>query len=81
MAATLYGQTDAEQRFESAKKCRDIVQEIVKFGVSQEQLARLIYLLALELEDVEAMRSISSTARKLYDPLDEATTEQRCLTR
>jgi hypothetical protein len=41
------------------KECRDIVMEIKKFGVSQRQLLYLIYLLSLELEDVETMRSLA----------------------
>ena len=76
MPATLYGQTGTEQRFDSAKKCRDIVHEIVKFGVTQEQIARLICLLSLELENNEAMRSISAIAKQLCDPLDSDVPEQ-----
>jgi hypothetical protein len=40
------------------KDCRDIVLEIRKFGVSQRQLLYIIYLLSLELEDNDIMRSI-----------------------
>lgn len=43
------------------KECRDIVLEIKKFGVSQRQLLYLIYLLSLELEDVQIMRSLVRT--------------------
>lgn len=39
--------------------CRDIVREIKKFGVSQRQLLYLIQLLALELENVAAMKAIA----------------------
>jgi hypothetical protein len=37
---------------------REIVQEIMNFGVSQSQILQIINLLALELEDNNMMRSI-----------------------
>jgi len=37
---------------------REIVQEILKFGVSQYQIQKVIKLLALELEDNKIMKSI-----------------------
>ena len=37
---------------------REIVQEIMNYGVSQKQILDIIYLLALELEDNNLMRSI-----------------------
>ena len=40
-------------------KCRQIVREILDFGVSQEQIKVLINLLALELEDRELMLKIN----------------------
>lgn len=40
------------------KECREIVLEVKKFGVSQRQMLYLIYLLALELEDIGAMKAI-----------------------
>lgn len=40
-------------------ECREIIKEIKKFGVSQRQILYLIYLLSLELENVEVMRSLA----------------------
>lgn len=37
---------------------REIVQEIMNFGVNQSQILQIINLLALELEDNNMMRSI-----------------------
>ena len=37
---------------------REIVQEILKFGVSQYQIQKVIKLLALELEDNKIMKKI-----------------------
>ena len=40
-------------------KCRQIVGEILDFGVSQDQVKHIINLLALELEDRELMLKIN----------------------
>tara|TARA_A100001015_G_C14695355_1_gene596078 strand:+ start:538 stop:747 length:210 start_codon:yes stop_codon:yes gene_type:complete len=44
---------------ESAK-CRQIVNEIMNFGVSQTQIVTLISLLAMELEDREKMLAVKN---------------------
>ncbi len=41
-------------------KCRQIVTEILDFGVSQEQIKTIISLLAMELEDRELMLRINN---------------------
>ena len=43
---------------ESIKKCRSITNEILNFGVSQNEIKKLIELLSLELEDTNIMKSI-----------------------
>tara|TARA_B110000467_G_C18268583_1_gene450910 strand:+ start:587 stop:877 length:291 start_codon:yes stop_codon:yes gene_type:complete len=50
-----------------SKKTRDIAQEILRFGVSQNQIKLIIGLLALELEDRDAMLSI----KKCVDPQED----------
>jgi len=42
----------------SLKKCRDITQEILNFGVSQDEIKKIINLLSLELEDIDLMKKI-----------------------
>lgn len=42
---------------------REISQEIIKFGVSQLTLKKVIEILALELEDRSAMLSVISAVR------------------
>ena len=47
----------------SAKKrleCRNIVQEINGFGISQRQMLYLIYLMSLELENREVMLALTN---------------------
>ncbi len=53
------------------KKSREIVQEIMRFGVTQPQLKSVISLLALELEDRDQMLSI----RSIVDPEESDTTD------
>ena len=48
---------DAEDLLESAA-AREITQEIMTFGVSQQQIIQVINLLALELEDNNLMKDI-----------------------
>lgn len=62
-----YGQADSEKLAEEKKICRQILQEIHKFGITQHQQKFLIYLLALELEDVELMKELTSIIRSSGD--------------
>ena len=43
----IYGEMLEEKRTAEAIQAREIVQEILNFGVSQHQLTKIIYLLAL----------------------------------
>lgn len=61
----MYGQTPGERRAEENNVCRQIVREVNNFGITQRQSMVLIYLLALELEDVSKMRSITRLVREL----------------
>lgn len=60
-----YGQTSSEKIAEENQTCRQVVREIGNFGISERQRLFIIYLLALELEDVEAMKSVTSLVREL----------------
>ena len=48
---------------------RQIVSEILNFGVSQQQILSVCYLLSLELEDTEAMKKISTFLDKYLNKL------------
>ena len=41
--------------------CREILKEILNFGVSEHQKTFLIRLLALELEDINLMKRITNS--------------------
>jgi hypothetical protein len=46
---------------EKRQTCRDIVQEIKNFGVSQRQILYIIQLLSMELENREVMLALVKT--------------------
>jgi len=54
-----YGKTEQEVEVEKTVQCRQIVEEILNFGVNELQKRKIIYLLSLELEDRETMVQIS----------------------
>lgn len=60
-----YGQTDAEKVAEENQSCRQIVHEINNFGINERQRLFIIYLLSMELENVEHMQVLSSVVREL----------------
>jgi hypothetical protein len=58
------GKSEAEIAAENLLKCRQIVSEILNFGVTQEQLLQIIYLLSLELENREALEDIADSVKR-----------------
>lgn len=48
-------------------ECRDILKEVRDFGVSQRQILFLIHLLALELENTDAMRAIAKAVGEVRE--------------
>ena len=67
-----------EEDSSNAFMARQIVQEVLDFGVNQEQIIKIIYILSLEIENRELMISVSqliddfltgnSTDQKNSDP-------------
>jgi len=57
------GKSEADIAAEKLLKCRQIVTEILNFGVTQEQLLQIIYLLSLELENREALEDITDAVK------------------
>ena len=58
------GKSEAEIAAENLLKCRQIVAEILNFGVTQEQQLQIIYLLSLELENREALEDIADSVKR-----------------
>ena len=49
---------------------RDIVNEILNFGINQDQLIHVMFLLALNLESNEKMREITSFLKKFQEKIN-----------
>jgi len=58
-----YGQTYFEKNLKKKQACRDIVQEIMNFGINQTQLLEILYLLSLEVDDRDTMLAIGDTIK------------------
>lgn len=56
---TTYGELQSEKIALENKTTRQIVDEINKFGVNDRQRWMLIYLLGLELENIENMKNVA----------------------
>jgi len=58
-----YGKSKSDTDIEKMILCRDIVKEIIEFGVTEEQKLQIIHLLSLELENRDKMLGISSLVK------------------
>ena len=47
----------------SLEKCRDITQEILRYGASNNEIIKIIDLLSLELEDTFVMKKIQNVLK------------------
>tara|TARA_Y100000114_G_C11763244_1_gene331185 strand:+ start:4171 stop:4389 length:219 start_codon:yes stop_codon:yes gene_type:complete len=65
------------EHIKSLEKCRNIKQEIVNFGINEDELVKLIELLSLELENSNLMREINNLIK---DNPDEKKQEINLLT-
>ena len=67
-----YGKTEKDLIVEKSIECRNIVKEIIRYGVSEFQKKKIIYLLSLELEDGEIMKEITSLVHTSIEDKNEA---------
>lgn len=65
MSTSVYGELNAEKLAADSEIAHKIVSEIGQFGVSDRQRLLVIYYLTLELEDIDAMKSLSSYIKEL----------------
>jgi hypothetical protein len=70
--AKRYGKSDTELAVDARATAREIVQEVLNFGVSQQQILYIVYLLALELEDRDAMLTISNSVKQLLENIGDS---------
>lgn len=67
METKKFGQTETEIWAAESLQSRQIVNEILKFGVKQKQILQIISLLSLELEDRAVLVRISNAAKEALD--------------
>lgn len=60
-----YGQLSSEKFAAENEECRKIVKEILNVGITQRQQKFLIYLLAMELEDIEQVQTLTSIIKEV----------------
>ena len=63
----LYGENTTEENVKDMIKAREIVSEILNFGVNEKQKLKICYLLSLELENRENMLEIVEVLKPLLD--------------
>ena len=54
-------------QLEEAIASREIVGEILKYGVTQYQISKIIFLLSLELEDREVLENVANSIKPLLE--------------
>jgi hypothetical protein len=64
MSSETFGKLNAELNAEENLICRNIAKEISQFGINDKQRKFLIYLLSLELEDINLMRDVAQVVRE-----------------
>lgn len=71
--SAVYIKPNLEMKLTDKQKssCREIVQEIKKFGVNQRQLMFLLDLLVLELENMDSVRRLRGALRAEREELVE----------
>jgi archaellum biogenesis ATPase FlaH len=62
-----YGLLQSEKFAQEAQVAREIVKEIMNFGVSQKQMMIIIHSLIMNLENIEHVQTLSSVIRELSD--------------
>mgnify|MGYP001165009699 CR=1 FL=1 len=66
-----YGRTKEEIDASKTIQCREIVKEILDFGVDDYQKLKIIELLGLELESRDQLKSITSVAKRYLNTKEE----------
>ena len=60
-----YGQLTSEKLAIENEDCRKIVKEIVNLGLTQRQQLFLIYLLSMNLENIEYVQTLTSMIKDI----------------
>jgi hypothetical protein len=60
-----FGKLSSEKLAEENEECRKIVKEILNVGLTQRQQMFLIYLLSLELENIEYVKDLTEVIKEI----------------
>jgi hypothetical protein len=60
-----YGQLTSEKLAKENEECRKIVKEVLNIGLTQRQQMFLIYLLSMELENIEYVQTMTNVIKEL----------------
>jgi hypothetical protein len=71
-----YGKIKHEAKLEQAIVAREITKTVMDYGVSQYQIAKIIYLLSLELEDRDMSDDIVSAVNSALGNEEEEISEE-----
>jgi hypothetical protein len=64
-----YGKSEEEKKAEKMLQVRQINKEIMNFGIDEEQKLQLINLIAMELEDQNALRLITGAIHDIKNSI------------
>mgnify|MGYP003121720486 FL=1 len=67
-----FGETELEIDAEKMLECRQIVKNLINFGLTESQKLQIIYLLSLEMESRDALNIITESVNRIKS-LDENT--------
>ena len=67
MSTKKYGKTIEEKNAEKSIQCRQIVSEIMNFGVDESQKLQIIKLIALELDSNASMKKIVNIVGEIVE--------------
>ena len=60
MTTKQFGTSEEETLIKDKAKAREIVQTVLDYGVNQTQITQMIYLLSMELDNIDLMKQISN---------------------
>jgi hypothetical protein len=75
-----YGRTLEEKRIEKTIQCRQIVSEILNFGVDEFQKVKIIQLLSMEMENRDFMLKITESCKMFEESSEEESSKNKLLT-
>ena len=61
MTTKQFGTSKEEENIQDKIKAREIIQTVLEYGVNQVQIEQMIYILAMNLENVSLMKELTQS--------------------